>query len=131
MELEHYLYERIDIKGKKQLPTRSQAYIRVASWNLTDYNSSEVFWHKKHLLCETIKRHDFDIVALQEDGEHVIGDRPAEKTITASTAAITELNKVIEALQEDKERAIGGIPAYKTIKDAKAAIKELKKKRVG
>ncbi len=69
------------------VPTVPDRHIRVASWNLTDYNSSEVLWEKKLLVCETIKYHNFDIVALQE-----VGESDKEK-FDCGSAAITELKK--------------------------------------
>ncbi len=74
---------------KSQLSVRTvpDRHIRVASWNLANYNSSEVFWEKKHLVCETIKYHNFDIVALQEVG------KSAKKSFEKGSAAIIELKK--------------------------------------
>ncbi len=69
------------------VPPVPDRHIRIASWNLTDYNSSEVFWEKKHLVCETIKHYNFDIVALQE-----VGERDKE-SLANGPAAIVELKK--------------------------------------
>ncbi len=79
---------QLSVPSVRTVPDR---HIRIASWNLTDYNSDEVIWEKKHLVCETIKYHNFDIVALQGVGER-------DKGSFAGSAAIVELK---EELGED------------------------------
>ncbi len=86
LQIEHQLYEMMKAKSS-DCPSKKDGDIRVASWNLNNYNKYEVFWHKMHLVCETIKCYNFDIVALQEVGEQ------DNTSFTDGSAAIAKLKQ--------------------------------------